>query len=218
MPDRRPLLIALLLIPAFAHPAAAQTESPTESQMEPLGQRVEIALEHDSDGERATREQLREVLARYDVERWTVTERLRIAEDEIPHSHPVLTLHTRALGAPVQQLSTYLHEQFHWWVSEHPAQEEAAVAAFRGRFPDVPAGGGQGGRDEYSTYLHLIVCDLEYQAMTELVGEAEARDMLAGWNHYTWIYDKVLNDAGVREINRANGFDVGEIDTRPLRR
>lgn len=206
-----PALVCLLL-------STATAALPATAQMEPLSERIEIALEHDSERERATRDQLRRVLADYDVERWTFTERVRIAQDEIPHSHPVLTLHTRALGAPVQQLSTYLHEQFHWWVAADPEAEEAAIAAFRERFPQVPAGGPEGARDEYSTYLHLIVCDLEYQAMADQVGEAAAREILEASTHYTWIYHTVLNDPTVREVNLAHGFDVARFDARASRR
>jgi hypothetical protein len=54
------------------------------------------------------------------------------------------------------------------------------------------------------------VCDLEYQAMTALVGEAAARETLAGINYYQWIYEKVLNDPQVREVALRHGFDVSK--------
>lgn len=198
-------LTALMLHPA--DPALAQ-------QGAPLSERIDIVLENGTDRERATADQLRALLDDYDVGRWVWTDRVRIAAGEIPHSHPVLTLHTRALGNPHDQLSTWLHEQFHWWVVERSEAEEGAIAAFRELFPEVPVGGREGGRDEYSTWLHLIVCDLEYQAMASLVGEERARELLAATNHYTWIYDAVLNDPRVREINLAHGFDVMAVDTR----
>lgn len=38
------------------------------------------------------------------------------------------------------------------------------------------------------------------------MGEEPARQLLAGWTHYTWIYDKVLTGERIREINSKNGF------------
>ena len=37
---------------------------------------------------------------------------------------------------------------------------------------------------------HLIVCFLEYRAVTELLGEWMVKQMLDFWvtDHYTWIY------------------------------
>ena len=54
--------------------------------------------------------------------------------------------------------------------------------------------------------MHLIVCDLELQAMTQLIGEERARTLLAGTSFYQWIYGKVLNDPRVREVTREWGF------------
>lgn len=80
------------------------------------------------------------------------------------------------------------------------------MAAFREVYPDVPSGNPEGARDADSTYLHLIVCDLEYQAMTKLVGPARAAEVLDATTHYTWIYDRVLTDPKVREITTRYGF------------
>ena len=63
--------------------------------------------------------------------------------------------------------------------------------------------------------VHLLVCDLEYQAMTTLVGQAAARETLTGIGCYKWIYEKVLNDPRVREIVLRHGFDVSKGLPRP---
>jgi hypothetical protein len=84
--------------------------------------------------------------------------------------------------------------------------QEAALAAFRAMFPNGPGRSGQGARDQYSTYLHFIVCDLELQSMTALVGESRAREILGGYDHYRWIYERVLNDSRIRAVNRKHGF------------
>jgi hypothetical protein len=105
-------------------------------------------------------------------------------------------------------LSTFLHEQLHWLEDARPDAYRAAMRELRERYPEVPTAAEGGARDEESTYRHLLVCDLEYQAMTALVGPDRARQTLARITHYAWIYDKVLNDPRVREVVLRNGFDV----------
>ena len=156
--------------------------------------------------EEARADQLRRVLDRWDVERWTYTREVLIEDRVIPHSHPVLTL--SAGPAPDDEvLASFLHEQFHWLEGEHPGFLEA-MADFAEAFPDAPAGGSEGGRDLQSTYRHLVVNDLEYQALTELVGADRAREILEGRRFYTWIYERVLVDPVVRRINREHGLTL----------
>ena len=173
-----------------------------------LGQRrppLEVELAHDSEGERRTAERLRELIAEHHLERFQLTEKILIDERSTPHSHPVLTLHTRHLGADERLISAYVHEQLHWMEEAMTAQRAAAKDRLRELFPDAPSeGGGAGGLD--GTLLHLIVCDLELQAMTDLLGAEPARALLAGKTYYQWIYDKVLHDPRVREVNREWGF------------
>jgi hypothetical protein len=85
--------------------------------------------------------------------------------------------------------------------------------AFAEAYPNAPSGGPAGARDLESTYRHLLVCDLEFQAMTVLVGEARAREVLSANRHYTWIYERVLNDPRVREIATAHGFLITGADS-----
>ena len=53
-----------------------------------------------------------------------------------------------------------------------------------------------------------MVCDLELQAVTRLLGETRGRAVLEAWNHYSWIYDQVLNNPEVRRINERHGMLV----------
>lgn len=84
----------------------------------------------------------------------------------------------------------------------------AAMQDFEGLFPVVPSSANGGARDEQSTYRHLLVCDMELQALTTLVGQTAARETLAQMTNYEWIYDKVLNDPRIREVTLSHGFDV----------
>lgn len=175
----------------------------------PVDGQISVSLEHDTEGERATRAQLLRLLEEYDVSEWIYTDRVRIDETEIPHSHPVLTLHTRHLDEDEMLISTFVHEQFHWLEGgETLPAFEAAMADFATIFPDAPGREGGGARDQESTYRHLVVCDLEFQAMTRLVGEARARELLAGIGHYRWIYERVLTDPRIREVNERHGFVI----------
>ena len=182
-----------LIICGFAAPADANTS-------------LTIELGEGSESEEAARVQLRRLVEQFDIDRWLFTDEVLIDDSQwIPHSHPVLTLNSRYLDDDLGQLATFLHEQFHWYAAERQRQVASAIAEFRALFPDVPSGRA-GARDEYSTYLHLIICDLELAAMQELVGDPEARDTLSRWRHYTWIYDQVLNNAAIRAINTKNGL------------
>ncbi|HVS64329.1 MAG TPA: hypothetical protein VMT85_12600 [Thermoanaerobaculia bacterium] len=42
--------------------------------------------------------------------------------------------------------------------------------------------------------------------MTDLIGAERTRSLLAGKSYYRWIYDQVLSDPRVREVNREWGF------------
>ena len=44
--------------------------------------------------------------------------------------------------------------------------------------------------------------------MTQLVGEEKAREVLRGWDHSSWIYEKVLGDPVVRWVNTRHGLVV----------
>lgn len=164
---------------------------------------IDIALESGSRREAQTRDQLQRLLKTYDVSPWIYTKSIRIDERAIPHSHPVLTLHTRHLKDDELLLSTFVHEQFHWFLVERDQATRAAIADLRKLFPTVPKGPEAGGsRDEDSTYLHLLVCYLEQRALVRTLGELEARQVMEFWatDHYTWVYRTVLDrsrDIGV---------------------
>lgn len=131
----------------------------------------------------------------HDLGKWEFTDKVHIDKTAIPHSHPILTLHTRH-GHNSQKdllLSTYLHEQIHWFTDEHIENTNTAIAMLKHAFPDVPVGYPEGARDEHSTYLHLIVCYLEQEALREYLSETRVRAVLKFWqnDHYKWVYKQV---------------------------
>src|SRR5262249_19233398 len=159
---------------------------------------LEIALKQGSVPEAQTKEQLLRLLKTYDVSRWIFTKSIVIDERAIPHSHPVLTLHARHLQDDELLLSTFVHEQFHWFLVQNEKERDEAIKELRAVFPTVPARGPEGVQDENSTYLHLLDCYLEYRAVQQLLGELKTRQVMEFWatDHYTWVYRTVLERPG----------------------
>jgi hypothetical protein len=155
---------------------------------------VDIALKHGSPREAQTKEQLQRLLKTYDVSRWIYTRSVVVDEQAIPHSHPVLTLHARHLKDDELLLSTFVHEQLHWFLVIQGKATDAAITELQALFPTVPGKPPEGAQDQHSTYLHLIDCYLEYRAVEELLGELKARQVMEFWatDHYTWIYKTIL--------------------------
>lgn len=155
---------------------------------------LEINLKHDDLRERQTKEQLQRLLASYDISNWVFTRKVIIDSGAIPHSHPTLTLSTRHLKDDDLLLSTFVHEQLHWYLGERRKETEEAYKELKAIFPKAPVGFPEGGNDEEWTYKHILVCYLEYQAIKELLGELRAKQVMEFWatDHYTWIYRTVL--------------------------
>ena len=172
----------------------------------PVAQEIRIDAANGSDLEKRGVEQLRRLLKTYDLERWIFTDAVRIESYVIPHSHPVLTVNTRYIDRDDLQVATFVHENFHWYVIERQQQLAAAIDEHRALFPDAPGRDGGGARDPNSTYLHLVVCDLEYRAMIDLFGAERARKTIESWDHYPWVYERVLADPRVHAVNARHGL------------
>lgn len=154
---------------------------------------ISFTTKNNSEREKAVILRVQEILDKYDLSKWIFTDKIIIEGFAIPHSHPVLTLNTKPQSQD-ELLSTFLHEQIHWYVDENKAWEQKAIAEFRKRYKNVPFGNREGAKDEYSTYLHLIVCYLEFKSMALLVGEEKAEKVISDTNHYTWIYETIFKD------------------------
>ena len=155
---------------------------------------LDITLKQGTVREAQTRDQLRRLVTTYDLSPWIFTTAIVVDERSIPHSHPVLTLHARHLMDDDLMLSTFVHEQLHWFLVKNGEATDKAIADLRVLFPTVPGKPPDGAQDEHSTYLHLIDCYLEYRADQQLLGELKARQVMEFWaaDHYTWVYRTVL--------------------------
>ncbi len=157
--------------------------------------KIEIQLKNNSPSEAATKRQLERLFEQHDLAKWTFTKKVIIEDKALPHSHPVLTLNT-ANEDDLHLLSEYIHEQIHWFEEAHPEQVEMAIAELEGLYLTLPTSPPEGARGRHSSYLHLLVCSLEYEGMKELVGEEKARRVFEYWagHHYKTIYKTVLKD------------------------
>lgn len=163
-----------------------------------------MTLETNSDIQKKTEERLCAILAKYpEIDKWTFTDSLVIEDEGVSFSHPVLTLGAKQLDSKKDDnefLSIYIHENLHWFASQHPDNLQKAKQEMRLLFPKVKVGNEQGGaRDEESTYLHLIICYLEYLALSELVGKEIATNVISNHLFYRWIYKTVLEQTELLE-------------------
>lgn len=91
----------------------------------------------------------------------------------------------------------------HWYITDRVSKEvtDSAIEELERLFPEAPGEPPEGARDRRSTYLHLIICCLELDALSQIIGVETARRTLGSWKHYTWVYANVLADADrIRDI------------------
>lgn len=84
----------------------------------------------------------------------------------------------------------------HWFIWGQPDDRmEPAIEALMARYPNPPVGFPAGGEDALSSYLHYLICYLEYLALRRYVG-GETRRAISFWqtDHYTGIYRTVMED------------------------
>src|SRR4029453_4226643 len=156
--------------------------------------KIEISLKNSSREESQTKDQLQRLLRTYDLSKWVFTKSILIDERAIPHSHPILTLHTRHLKDDDLLLSSFVHEQLHWFLVQKDKETKESMKPLRELFPQIPVTLPDGAGDEESPYLHLLVNYLEYRCDRELMGELRAKQVMDFWSsdHYTWVYKTVL--------------------------
>jgi hypothetical protein len=155
---------------------------------------IRIDLARQTGRERQTKARLEQVIASYDLSKFTFTRRVIIEERAINHAFPVLTLNARFADSGDDLLSSYLHEQLHWYLREHSAQQQDAIAELRRMYPNAPVGLPEGAETAYSTYGHLVDCYLEIQADRQLIGPERTNAVINNKGHYTWIYETILRD------------------------
>ena len=158
-----------------------------------------IKLSHNTPREMQTAQTLKQVLgkydlSKYDLSKYTFTREVAIEERAMNYAFPVLTLNARFADSPDELLSSFVHEQLHWYLREHDTQQKAAIAELRQMYPNAPVGLPEGADTAYSTYGHLVDCYLEIQADLELIGPKRTDEVIKSKPWYTWIYKTILRD------------------------
>jgi len=155
---------------------------------------IKIDLAHETDRERQTKALLEQVIASYDLRKYTFTRQVVIEERAINHAFPVLTLNVRFAQSADELLSSYVHEQLHWHLRARGGDQQEAIAELGRMYPGAPVGLPEGADTAVSTYGHLVDCYLEIQADRQLIGPERTRAVINDKGHYTWIYRTVLQD------------------------
>ncbi|MEZ5856798.1 MAG: hypothetical protein R3D67_19395 [Hyphomicrobiaceae bacterium] len=165
---------------------------------EPNAFRIVTDLSHAEQEAHRIENMLLALRKRHDLARFEFTRLVRIRPAGATHSHPILTLSTRFAATEDMLLSTYLHEQMHWYLWELGGHDHDPIEPFFDelvrRYPKAPTSLPDGGRNYEQTYLHIVVCWLEIWASAQLIGMQRARAVAdAPWG-YRWIYRTVLED------------------------
>jgi hypothetical protein len=193
----RPILAIIFTLSLFS----CSTEQPKRVYEEV----IEITEVNPNRMTAVTKQNLFHLAKVYDLKPFLYTKKVQVQSYVIPHSHPTLTINTRNHDKPHRLLATWLHEEFHWWAIQKQHDTDKAISEFKTLFPKLPAGGSH---NDQSTYLHLIVCYLEYRSLIHYLGATDAKelitDMIKTDKLYPWIYTQVLTNPEIGKVVRKN--------------
>ena len=175
------------------------------------GFRIDVDLDHARREADRVRDMLQALRRRHDLSRFEYTRVIRIVPGGDTFSHPILTLGNRFADNEDLLLSTYLHEQMHWYLWYLGTPEQDPVAPFFDelvrRYPEAPTELPDGARNYESTYLHLVINWLEVAATSEFIGRHRAMAVADVQRTYRWIYRTVLRDwDALQELYERHGL------------
>jgi hypothetical protein len=175
------------------------------------GFRIDVDLDHARREADRVRDMLHALRRRHDLSRFEYTRVIRIVPGGDTFSHPILTLGNRFADNEDLLLSTYLHEQMHWYLWYLGTPEKDPVAPFFDelvrRYPEAPTELPDGARNYESTYLHLVINWLEVAATSEFIGRHRAMAVADVQRTYRWIYRTVLRDwDALQELYERHGL------------
>lgn len=140
-----------------------------------------------------TKQNLLHLTQVYDLQPLLFTKTINIETKAVSRSHPVLTINTRHAEHPNRILAQFLHEELHWWTEIKAREVDLAIKDLVKIYPKVPHAKNE---RPYVTYLHLIICYIEYKAVSHYLGSKEATNIIT----YTmkkeklhpWVYSQIL--------------------------
>jgi len=175
---RRTIFIVMLM-PVFAF---AQTP------------KLNIRLAHGYVEEMKKRQQIERLAEHYDLSKYTITRDLVIEERAINHAAPVLTLNLLFLDNDDRALGVYVHEQGHWvLMTRHRNQTRDMFEELTKLYPNIRIDPPYGDGNRRTSYMHLPVIMLEWQALEDLLGVARARAVMKRANNYTDLFATVID-------------------------
>jgi hypothetical protein len=170
---------------------------------------VKVDTSRNTDRERQTKAELEKILSSYDLSKYIFTRKVVIEEKSMNHAFPTLTLNVKFLDSDDELLSSFLHEQLHWYLRDHSGQMRDAVAQLKRFYPRVPVGLPEGADTEYSTYGHLVDCYLEIQADRALIGRERTAAVIRNKPWYLWIYKTEVDDEPrIAAVVKAQRLDI----------
>ena len=157
--------------------------------------KLNITLKHGSDGEQQRKTQIERLAEQYDLAKYTITRDIVIDRQAMNHSSPVLTQNLRFLDNDDRALSAYVHEQAHWLLMErHQGQARQMLPELIHMYPNIDVTPPYGDGNQGTSYIHLVVLMLEWQALEDLIGTDRARAVMEfkRQDHYKDLYATVL--------------------------
>jgi hypothetical protein len=175
---------------------------------------LDIEEKHPDTSTSQTRMEILHLARKYDLSSFLYTKRI-IIDPTVKKTRwkPVLTLNTRYKDHPQRLLAQLIHEELHWWMKEHKGNVQVAIPELKSTFRGVPK--IKGARDPDSTYRHLLICWMEFRALSKYFGEEEAALVLKHFvqeKRFPWIYGRILRDhRKVEKIVRKYEFIPDEL-------
>jgi hypothetical protein len=170
---------------------------------------ISIGLANGTERERQTKARLETILASYDLQPYAFAREVTIADAGHRPRPPALILSTRFSDSSDDLLSAYLHQQFHWYLRQRPAELLGAAGELRWLYPSVPVGLPEGAKTAAKTYSHLVSCYLEIHATRRVLGDDRTSAVVKHKDRYTWVYRTVLDDESrISAVVRRHGLKI----------
>lgn len=143
-----------------------------------------------------TRLEILHLARKYDLSSFLYTKKIIINPKlEKTRWKPVITINTKYKDHPHRLLAQLLHEELHWWMRDHKQNVQVAIPELKATFRGAPK--IKGSKDADSTYRHLLICWMEFRAVSKYVGEETAMEVLQHFvkeKRFPWIYGRILKD------------------------
>jgi hypothetical protein len=142
----------------------------------------------DSVNVRMVRGNLREAIANrqviiligeYTLYNWLFTRDIVIDEKARPHSHPVLTMNAAYLQEDKKVLAIFLHQEFRWYLDQNARNVNTAIKELMKRPDQLIPNITQTIDNDSLSWLNLLTCTMEIDALHETLGETNTDSLLA---------------------------------------